>query len=274
MRELGIDIFSQRSMPIESAPHSRTPQLPEQSLPSEMNSTQSSATYLTKTLTSYILELGTSPSEGPMLTTRFALMVLITVPAWSAVIYSSLGPGDTYSNTGYTVYSGAAVAAEFVTSAGGALDSIRVPLTISSPTANLVISLRAPGADPNGSILESWVLSPAEVLPPVPPASGNILVLLSSLHPFLTSGSAYWLRAENSSPLPFQSYGWPQNVIGEGTAAVSLNQGLSWAPAGTNPAFEVNAATPAAIPEPASGVLLGLGLIALVVYAWGKQYGI
>jgi hypothetical protein len=121
--------------------------------------------------------------------------------------------------------------------------------------------LRAPGADPNGAALESWTLAPEDVST----RPGMIQVLESLLRPALTGGSSYWLRVESAGALPFQSYGWAQNVTGDpGPAAVSLNGGLSWAAAGPNPAFEVNTASNA-IPEPASVGLLAMGLVAIIL---------
>jgi hypothetical protein len=197
---------------------------------------------------------------------RLLLIVALNLPAWSAVIFTNLGPGDSYSNLSYSVYSGQFVATEFMPSETGLLEHIRLPLHsngLNGATADLLISLRVPGPDPNGAAIESWVLVPSEVSPSAPPP-GNIEVLLSSLHPTLIAGNAYWLRVESVTFI-LESYGWPQNVIGAsfGTA-VSLDQGLTWATAGPDSAFEVNAVVSDAIPEPASGVLLGIGAAVVI----------
>jgi hypothetical protein len=169
----------------------------------------------------------------------------------SAVIYTNIGPGDTYSSA-YTIYAGQSVAAQFVPSNTNLLDTIRMALWRSDPTVELLVSLRMPGADPNGAAIESWNVAPADVSP-----APTIEVLQSSLHPVLTAGNAYWLRAGSGPPFPFQSYAWAQNVTGDaGPAAVSLNGGLTWAAAGPNPAFDVNTVT-AAIPEPGRVVCWG-----------------
>jgi hypothetical protein len=193
---------------------------------------------------------------------RLLITVVCAVPAWSAVVYNNFGPGHAYSSTAYTIYAGASVAAQFVPSETGLLDTVRMALWRSDPAVELSVSLRMPGADPNGAAIETWTLAPVEVSP-----APAIALFRSSLHPVLTAGSAYWLRAESASPFPFQSYAWAQNVTGDaGPSAVSLDGGLTWAAAGPNPAFDVNTET-AAIPEPASSCLLAFGLVLVIVRA-------
>lgn len=184
--------------------------------------------------------------------------VVCAMPASSEVLYTNMDPGDAYSSA-YTLYAGQSVAAYFVASETGLLDTVRMPLWRSDPTVALLVSLRMAGADPNGAAIESWTVAAADIS-----RTPTIEVFNSSLHPVLTAGSAYWLRAESGSPLPFQSYAWAQNVTGDaGPAVVSLNGGLTWAAAGPNPAFAVDTVT-VAIPEPRLGFLLAFGLFVLI----------
>jgi hypothetical protein len=211
-----------------------------------------------------------------MTLTRFLATLVCIAPAWSSVIYTNIGVNDVYTGS-YTVYGGAFVAAQFKTTGIGPLDTVSMQLERNGfgLPPELVVSLRGPATDPNGPIIESWVLAPSEI--PAPP--GRIEMLQSSLHPVLTPGSTYWLRAESEGPFPFESYGWAQNVTGDpGPAAVSLNTGGSWAAAGPNPAFEVTT-VPTAIPEPESQVLLTLGALLVSLrrackeasWIWKKQ---
>ena len=197
-----------------------------------------------------------------MVLSRLLVSIACTVPAWSSVVYTNIGANDLYTSS-YTVYSGAFVAAQFTPTETGPLDTIRMQLERNGfglPPA-LVVSLRGPETDPSGAVIESWTLAPADISPP----PGSLEMLQSSLHPVLSAGSTYWLRAESSGPFPFESYGWAQNVTGDpGAAAVSLNAGASWAAAGPNPAIEVTTVS-TAIPEPASKALLTLGLLVVML---------
>lgn len=74
----------------------------------------------------------------------------------------------------------------------------------------LLITLRAPGPDPNGAVLESWVLTAAELVD-VP---GSIKVLTSVANPFLAAGTGYWLRLESTIIDDEGLYFWFFNVTG------------------------------------------------------------
>jgi hypothetical protein len=197
-----------------------------------------------------------------MTLSRLLVSLLCTAPAWSAVVYTNIGAGDVYTSS-YTIYAGSFVAAEFKPAETGVLDTISMQLARNgfALPPDLVISLRGPDDDPNAPVIESWIVAPVDISAP----PGTLEVLQSSLHPFLSGGKTYWLRAESSGPFPFQSYGWAQNVTGDaGPAAVSSNAGVSWTTAGPNPAFVVTTVQ-SAVPEPASSAFLTLGLLVLML---------
>jgi hypothetical protein len=194
---------------------------------------------------------------------RLLVIIACSAPGWSSVVYTNIGAMDVYTSS-YTVYSGQLVAAQFSPTESGPLGAITMQLerTGFGVPPGLSISLRGPGSGPDGAVLEVWALAPSDVSPP----PGSPQTLQSILHPVLSAGSTYWLRAESSAPFPFAAYGWAQNVTGDlGTAVVSLDGGASWAAAGRNPAFEVTTVATAAIPEPASEALLTLGLLAMLL---------
>ncbi len=199
--------------------------------------------------------------------TTIGLILALSAPVWSDVIYTNLGPGDTY-DTGsvYYVDKYGYVATSFVPSTTGNLTSISLPLdeTVSegegfaktfrralgpsrmsrpSHTPNfklqaagdLVITLRAPGPDPTGTILETWVLTQAQATAPPP-----IKVLTSVLHPTLQAGTAYWLRLDSDTSSV--SYLWFLNSTGSLGVALSFDQGATWNGfPDASPAFQVNA---------------------------------
>src|SRR3954470_4426669 len=111
-----------------------------------------------------------------MILDRVFITVVCAVPAWSAVVYTNIGPGDAYSSSAYTVYAGQSVAAQFAPSDAGLLDTLRMPLLrngFNEPMAALLVSLRMPGADPNGAAIELWTVGPADISP----APGTVEVL-------------------------------------------------------------------------------------------------
>jgi hypothetical protein len=197
---------------------------------------------------------------------RLACLIALSIAAAGLasadVLFSNLGPGDSYNvGSGPVINEDQWIAADFVASASGSLTSIRIPLSSVSPVdaINLVIQLRGPGPDPNGTLLESWELPPTEI---TPFPGSSLETLISTLNPTLVGGTSYWLRAQ-VTPLG-ENYLWNLNVIGDlFSGAVSTNQGATWVVISTGetaaPAFEVNAnVNQAAVPEPSSAALLGM----------------
>ena len=202
---------------------------------------------------------------------RLACLIALSIAAAGLasadVLFTNLGPGDSYNvGSGPVINEDQWIAAKFVASASGSLTSIRIPLSnVTAVDANLVIQLRGPGPDPNGTLLESWELPPSEI---TPFPGSSLETLISTLNPTLVGGTSYWLRAQ-VTPLG-ENYLWNLNVTGDlFSGAVSTNQGATWvviSPGVTAaPAFEVNAnVNPAAVPEPSSAVLFGTAVAGVV----------
>lgn len=168
---------------------------------------------------------------------------LLVLPVWSDVIYTNLGPVVVYDPAvSYTVWSRSYVAKEFTPTASGNLTSIRLPLdanTNGGIVPDLVITLRAPGGDPTGAILETWTIPAAQIL------NGPTLVVLNSVaNPFLTAGTPYWLRLESTIIDDDGLYFWYHNSTGDTGVSTSSDSGATWTDtARTSPALEVNART-------------------------------
>jgi hypothetical protein len=200
---------------------------------------------------------------------RLLLTLAFSLPASSDTVFTNLGVGDTFSSGSLGIFVNSWIAADFVPSASGTLTSIRLPFSVfNTPDADLLISLRAPGTDPTGTVIETWSLSVGDISP----APGSLETLISALNPALVAGTAYWLRAESlSSATSFDAYGWNQNVTGDIWFANSLNQGATWGhhnhgQAGT-PAFEVNANPLGvnSVPEPSSIIVLAMVLVGIAL---------
>lgn len=175
---------------------------------------------------------------------KIGIILALCAPVWSAVIYTNLGPADAYDTVNfYAIHDAAYIAKLFVPTATGNLTSIRLPLGVSllpgRPAPDLVITLRAPGPDPTGTILETWVLTAAQVA-----AAPPLKVLTSILHPTLLAGTGYWLRAQSDIVNDDGIYGWSFNSTGDNGVSTSGDQGATWTAAvRTSPALEVNAET-------------------------------
>ncbi len=194
-----------------------------------------------------------------------------TAPGWSSTIFTNFGTNDSYdTGTRYTVDRGQWLGVQFTPSASGAASSILLPLGMFNggtynglPSDDLLISLRAPGSDPTGTVLESWPFAPTDLA-----FAPSIRTLNSVVHPILTSATAYWLRVESDAMWNAQtcclSYTWSANSTGMFGVKYTDDQGLSWinSPVDATAAFEVNAS---AVPEPSSAMLLtgSLALVAL-----------
>jgi hypothetical protein len=172
-------------------------------------------------------------------------------PAYAATIYSTFGPGDSYETTaGWTIGGGGQeIAASFSPGFDATLDSIRLAQFFVFGTNDFTVYLAADGGGEPGTAIESFF--------GVPFTEGGILTLPSALNPFLNAGSTYWLVV--TAPDLLASWGaW--NYNDQGLSGFSYRAGGDWTAStvGETPAFEVNGT--AAVPEPATLLLLGTGL--------------
>jgi len=111
-----------------------------------------------------------------------------------------------------------------------------------------------------GTLLETWI----DVT--VPTSLPNLTTLTSVLHPLLSSGSTYWFLESNVVGASGRSIGWDannQSIAGgvwTGTSPGSVSQ---INPASPAPAIELDSA---AVPEPASWLMVAAGLIGSVYW--------
>lgn len=194
-------------------------------------------------------------------------LLACALPAGAAVVFSNLGPGDSYSASGYAV--GAPfveptdfdVATAFTPTGNFALSTIELGMTHVTGGNELDIFFAADAAGAPGGVLESFHLSNA--VPGVLDPQSPVLVT-SLLTPLLVSGTQYWVIA--SSPAVPSSITWGYNTTADfGPTADRVNGG-PWAvfPGDLRGAMRITGTTVAAIPEPSTYALMlaGLGLVA------------
>jgi hypothetical protein len=176
--------------------------------------------------------------------------------AQGAILFTNLGPGDSYNDSAaWDVNSTGSKAGRFTPAQTATLDGIRLPLSrFLSEVQPIVISLREPALDPSGAILESWMLPPADVQVG---GDGGIVTLASVLKPALSNMSSYWLRVDSASLT--LGYLWYVNSTGDKEFANLIGSSWGVAPSAPAPAFEVIGST--VVPEPASLLLLSSGLL-------------
>lgn len=230
--------------------------------------------------------LGTSPTFSPWrkIESPFAAKVatialslaiaLYAVPLQAGVIYSNLGPGDSFDpNSGWVVATLAsqehvdqAIAMPFtVIGTNYTFTSAELATSLAHGTSPLDISLTADAGGLPGDVIETMSVN----LPVGDPA---LVMATSTLNPSLVAGSTYWITAVASGDLSsvWKFAGSPGMPI-FGTVGYSYNGGDSWSISSTTPprdpltsneeaAFRVNGDV---VPEPATTCLLLLGAIGI-----------
>jgi MYXO-CTERM domain-containing protein len=197
-------------------------------------------------------------------------------PARADVLYSNLGPGDSYRQTIALVEGGpnssegtARVAIAFTVNTDTFFDSARLALGLASGANEIDLRLYNTVGGQPGTVLEA--VHASGQMPHLGDfGSGHLVEFDSALHPLLQAGGTYWL-------VPFASgdtaAGWNENTQGaSGPFAQSLEvEPTSWSvitfPRG---AFDVNG-TPSPAPEPSSIALAGVGLVGVAGYAWRRR---
>jgi hypothetical protein len=174
-------------------------------------------------------------------------------PAPAGTIYNNLGPGNTWIiNRDYSTNFDF-MAAPFVTSGGGHLGDIVIPLfSLHNPVS---LGLYADSGGKPGTLLENFSLT-------APGFPGILTTIPSARNPLLSAGTEYWL-VFTPTPAQKNELAWYENDLGLTGgiwAGNVLDDMLNFVPGSPMPAIQLNSVS---VPEPASEILLGSGLLML-----------
>lgn len=199
-------------------------------------------------------------------------------PAAANVLFTNLGPGDSYNTNlfdGYVTANSAnpfSVATDFTATATGSLGTLLLP--ISDDNGYVSLGLYTDSSGQPGTLLEGWT----DISVPTTRTDIPLLSVTSLLNPVLSIGITYWLVVTSPatiSPIPPSSpaLGWDaSNQVSTGGIWVGnfafptpLSQAFPDSPA---PAIELEAT-----PEPATWIMLACGLIVVVTMCAERGIG-
>jgi len=188
-----------------------------------------------------------------------SVFLILPGQAPAAVITSTFGPGDSYNGgISWSVIATQDIAMPFTVTGGSNYTFTSVELALSAASGDLNILLLSDSAGLPGGVIESMTVTDPS----------GITTATSAIFPTLVAGTTYWIATQYVSGGYVGGWNWNDQGL-SGPLAFSGNSGASWfSNDGTFPAFRVNGDT-AAVPEPGSLTLLGLGLLGLV--AWRKR---
>jgi hypothetical protein len=190
-------------------------------------------------------------------------VVIIPASARAAVVFSNLGPSDSYGINFYAVHDRGPqdVAMPFTVGAGPDYTFTSLEMALLNLNANpslLSVHLMTDAGGLPGAIIESMSLA-------VTPGS-SLVTGVSALTPTLTAGTTYWI-ATDAGPGFNGGWHWTSPPV-SGTGAFSDDHTATWTQfSDVSAAFRVNGdpITPA-VPEPGSMSLFGCGLLIFMGY--------
>lgn len=192
--------------------------------------------------------------------------------ASASSIFSNFGPGSSYdlndANPVGNDFAGdnAAEADSFIPTSNQQFESLGVALSCivnCSSGQNFTISLDADLGGSPGAGIETFTFTGVTL---GTLGSDNSLIIANSiLQPTLLAGITYWVEISSTTNY---ALAWNWNSTGDTSSqASSTDGGATWlAPSGQTPsALEVDGPSPVLSAEPAPGVMLGLGIIAICI---------
>lgn len=193
------------------------------------------------------------------------LLSALMACAGPVVLYSNLGPGDTWDYRAWSIgggdlygSAGYEVAIGFTPAVSAPLESVELALSwFLGPTAVDVSLLEDDGGVP-GAVIESYLGLTMS------PSPGTLLMATSTAHPLLVAGTQYWLAAMPSDPIDtLGGWNWtlPQVI---GPLAWRIGDGLWTSDGVVQSAARIMGDTgDTGVPEPAAFLLAAAGLLGL-----------
>ena len=194
-------------------------------------------------------------------------LVFAASPCLAGTFYSNLGPGNTWIiNREYDVNSDY-MATSFVTSGGGKLEDVLIPLFSLNNPVNMGLYTDSDGRP--GTLLESWSAT-------IPGFPGILTTLPSVDNPSLSADTTYWFVIDVAADqkLNLSWYENNQAVPGGVWFGNNLTGLIEALPASPAPAIALESVATSPVPEPSSASLFAscLGLIALTYWVGRKTH--